>query len=276
MATVITSIRGLQNLGNLENFEANFNSLQTVNLSGLTNLTIVDIGDNRTIDDSNKSLTSVNLSGCTALQYLYLDDSDFSAGIPNLTGRVNLETLDMDQCSITGSIDLSMLSSLTTLDLFGNTDLTSVTLPISNFDEVRITNAALTETSVNNILLALDASGSTNGTVELQGGTSAPPSSGAIILATLQSLFDKSWEVIANSTFTEYTLYNGTNLATACSSVNLQIAYSPSNNLIVGDFLYFDNLGMQPYTYTFSKDVSGTVYETNGSSGEIISISTCP
>ena len=33
---------------------------------------------------------------------------------------------------------------------------------------------------------------------------------------------------------------------------------------------------MQPYTYTFSKDVSGTVYETNGSSGEIISISTCP
>jgi len=51
MATVITSITGLQNLTNLLTFNADWNSLQTVNLSGLTQLTNVDISDCDTLDE---------------------------------------------------------------------------------------------------------------------------------------------------------------------------------------------------------------------------------
>ena len=196
MATTITSIRGLQNLNNLELFSADFHSLQTVNLSGLTNLLTVDISDNLTLDGSSKSLTSVNLSGCTALQQLRLDDSDFSAGIPNFTGLVNLDTLDMDQCDITGSIDLSMLSSLNYLDLNGNTDLTSVTIPVSNLDSVYIYDTALTEAAVNDILQRLDNNGITGGNVELDGGTSAAPT-GAGITAK-DNLIAKFWSVSTN------------------------------------------------------------------------------
>lgn len=196
MATVITSIIGLQNLSNLREFYADWNSLKTVNLSGLTDLTIVDISDNETLDGSSKSLTSVNLSGCTALQTLRLDGSDFSAGIPNIKGRVNLESLDMDQSSITGSVDLSTLSSLTFLDLNGNTDITSVKLPESSLDFVDISDTALTEAAVNDILQWLDGSGVMNGNVELDGGTSAIPTGDGIIAK--DNLITKGWSVNTN------------------------------------------------------------------------------
>ena len=72
MAATITSITGLQNCINLEDFRADFNSLTTVDLSGLSNLTYVDISDCNIPDSGNNSLTSVNLSGCTALEQLSL------------------------------------------------------------------------------------------------------------------------------------------------------------------------------------------------------------
>ena len=52
MATTITSVTGLQNLTNLQRFNADWTSLQTVNLSGLTQLTNVDISDTIKLDDS--------------------------------------------------------------------------------------------------------------------------------------------------------------------------------------------------------------------------------
>jgi hypothetical protein len=90
MATTITSITGLQNLTNLQTFNADWTSLQTVDLSGLTQLTNVDVSDTIKLDDSGHSLTNINLSGCTALQELRLDDNDFSAGIPDLSGLTSL------------------------------------------------------------------------------------------------------------------------------------------------------------------------------------------
>ena len=171
-------------------------SLTTINLSGLTNLNYVDISDNEIPGTSTPSLTSVNLTGCTALQQLRLDDSDFSAGIPDLTGLINLESLDMDQCNIAGSIDLSMLSSLTVLDLYGNTNLTSVTLPGSNLDNVDLNDTALIQAAVNDILQWLDDSGVTNGYVNLSGGTSAAPT-GAGITAK-DNLIANGWAVYIN------------------------------------------------------------------------------
>jgi Leucine-rich repeat (LRR) protein len=177
MAAVITSITGLQNLPNLTDFNADFNGLQSVNLSGLTNLLYVDISDNNIPGGSTNSLTSVNLSGCTALQTLRLDDSDFSAGIPSLAGLTNLYLIDFDQCSISGVVDLSGLPVLEQLDFFGNEALTSIiiadTQPII---ELFASNCALTETAVDDILVVLSNNGVTGGNVELNGGTSAIPS----------------------------------------------------------------------------------------------------
>jgi hypothetical protein len=198
MATVITSITSLQNLTNLQTFNADWNSLQTVNLSGLTNLISVDVSDTELLDGSgNPSLTGINLSGCTALEELRLDDSDFSAGIPDLSGLTALQTLDMDRCGISGDIDISASSfnNLTSFDLSDNA-ITSVTLPEAYLTDVNMYDAALTETAVNNILQWLDGSGVENGYVTLEGGTNAVPTgNGATSKTNLQN---KGWQVYVN------------------------------------------------------------------------------
>lgn len=197
MAASVTSVTGLQNLTNLQNFNADFNGLQSVNLSGLTNLILVDIGDNNIPGGSTNSLTSVNLSGCTALQELRLDDSDFSGGIPSLAGLINLNFIDFDQCSISGVVDLSGLPALADLDFSGNTALTSIiiadTQPIIDFNGF---NCALTETGVDDILVALSNNGQAGGNVDLSAGTSAPPS--ATGLAAKAVLEGNGWTVSVN------------------------------------------------------------------------------
>ena len=198
MAAVITSITGLQNLSNLTDFGADYNGLQSVNLSGLTSLLNVDISDNDIPGTNDNSLTSVNLSGCTALLELRLDDSDFSAGIPSLTGLTNLSLIDFDQCSISGVVDLSGLPALENLDFNGNTALTSIiiadTQPIDNFTAF---NCALTETAIDDILVVLSNNGITGGDVELNGGTNAIPSpTGDAAILALQA---DSWNVYTNA-----------------------------------------------------------------------------
>jgi len=214
MAAVITSITGLQNLPNLRDFNADWNSLTTVNLSGLANLLYVDISDNYVLDASgDSSLTSVNLSGCTALEELRLDDSDFSAGIPSLAGLTSLTNLDLDQCLITGALDLSMLSALESFDLSNNTGLTSVTLPASNINDANLYGTALLPAVVNTILQQLDANGVINGYVSMEDGTSAA-ATGAGITAIysleakgwpIYSLEAKGWQVYTNAPTTTTT-----------------------------------------------------------------------
>ena len=198
MSAAITSITSLQNLTNLQNFYADYNSLTTVNLSGLSNLVEVDISDNETPGTGENSLTSITLTGCTALEQLRLDDSDFSAGIPDLSGLTSLQFFDMDQCNISGAIDISASSfnALTGFDLNGNTGITSVTLPEAALNDVNLADTALTETAVNNILQWLDGSAVENGGVYLDGGTSAIPTGAGLTAKT--SLQSKGWQVIVN------------------------------------------------------------------------------
>ena len=207
MASSIVSITGLQNLPNLTNFTADFNGLQSVNLSGLTNLIYVDISDNDIPGGGPKSLTSVNLSGCTALQELRLDDSDFSAGIPSLAGLINLIWFDMDQCDISGSIDLSGLPSLEGFDLSSNIGITNVTVsssqPLGDNWEVLLNNNALTQTAVDNILVELAANSINNGYVDLDGGTNSAP--GATGLAAKLVLEGNGWGVDVNTSPTTTT-----------------------------------------------------------------------
>jgi hypothetical protein len=197
MATVITSITSLQNLTNLQTFNADWNSLQTVNLSGLTNLINVDVSDNDTLDEQGKSLTGINLSGSTAIEELRLDDSDFSAGIPDISGLTSsLRILDMDQCQLSGVIDLSQFSALTSIDFGGNINITSVTLPEANLNNVNLNGNALTATAVDYTLQWLAGSSVENGNVNLAGGTNAIPTENSAAARAI--LLDRGWNVTVN------------------------------------------------------------------------------
>ena len=200
MAAPIVSIIGLQNLSNLQNFNADWNSLVSVNLSGLANLTYVDISDCEEPGGGNNSLTSVNLSGCTALEQLRMDDSDFSGGFPDLSGLNSLFYFDADQCGIVGTVDLSGLPSLNGFDLNGNSQLTRVIISSSQLLgdgwSIYLYDCGLTQLAVDNILVALSTNGVLNGSIEMDGGTNAAPS--ATGLAAKSVLEGNGWEVLVN------------------------------------------------------------------------------
>ena len=197
MAASIVSIIGLQNLPNLQNFYADYNGLQSVNLSGLTNLVTVDISDCDVPGTTTNSLTSVNLSGCTALTTLRLDDSEFSGGIPSLTGLTSLSTVNFGRVNSPSIIDMSGVVNLADADFFQNTNLTSLiiadTQPISYLG---VRNCALTETAVDDILVTLSNNGVSNGEVTLDGGTSATPSATGLAAKTV--LEGNGWTVSVN------------------------------------------------------------------------------
>ncbi len=197
MGATLTSITGLQNCVNLQEFRADWNSLTTVNLSGLSNLTYVDISDNDVPGSGTNSLTSLNVTGCTAIVTLNIDDNNFSAGLPDLTPLTSLVTLDLDQCGITGNLDISQLSStLESIDLSGNTVITSVLFPSASITNLDLSNTALTQTAVNNTLMWINGNGLENGNLSLHNGTSSHPSSEFLIHKT--QLEGKGWNVNIN------------------------------------------------------------------------------
>lgn len=246
MAAVITSIKGLQNLTNLQNFNADYNGLTSINLSNLPNLTYLDISDCDIPGTNTSSLTSVNLSGCTALQELRLDDSNFSGGIPNLSGLDSLIYMDFDQSGITGSVDISNHPVLEGFDFSGNTGLTELIIsdaqPLGgNGYELLVYNCALTQTAVDNILVALSESAVTNGYVDLSGGSNASPSQTGIDAANV--LNDKSWSFDYNVTAINYTVSNVSSLTRDCELFpNLGLYSLQSNPLEVVRFYNNSNL----------------------------------
>lgn len=195
MAAPIISIRGLQNLQALTGFDADYNALSTINLSNLPNLYYVDISDCDIPGTNTPSLTSFNLSGSTNIQELRLDDSDFSAGI-NVSGLTDLYWLDVDQCNLP-SLNVSGLSNLTWLDVWGNDSMTSLNISgCSNLIDLSADGCALTEASVNAILIELDQQGNVSGYVDVSGGTNAAPTGlGAAAVISLES---KGWDVYYN------------------------------------------------------------------------------
>jgi hypothetical protein len=199
----ITTITGLQNLTNLEylRLDGSNNGCETIDVSGLTSLTFLDVSDMDIPDTNTPSLKYLNVEGCTALVTLYMDDSDFSEGFPDLSSASTLVYFDADQCNITGSLNLSAMLALSGFDLNGNEGLTSVTIsssqPLGSGANVYLHGCALTETAVNNVLVALAANAVENGYVDLSDGTNAIP--GATGLAAKTTLEGKGWTVDVNS-----------------------------------------------------------------------------
>jgi hypothetical protein len=274
MAAVITSIKGLQNLTGLVNFNADYNGLVSVNLSNLPNLTYVDISDCDVPGTGTSSLTSVNVSGCTALQELRLDDSNFSGGFPNLSGLDSLIYMDIDQCGITGSVDISNLPVLEGFDFSGNTGLTELivsdTQPLGgNGYELLVYNCALTQNAVDNILVALSESAVTNGYVDLSSGTNASPSQTGIDAVNVL-VNDKTWSLDYNVTAINYTVSNVSSLTRDCELFpNLGLYSLQSNPLEVVRFYNNSNLtspflGTADAFFTFVLfDESENVYTAN-------------
>jgi uncharacterized protein YjbI with pentapeptide repeats len=197
----LISITNLQNLTNLEGFRADYNSLVSVDLSGMNKLTWVDISDCEEIGSGDESLTNVNLTGCTDLLELRLDDSDFSAGLPNLRGLVNLQNLDVDDSGLSGLIDLSYLPSLERCDLSSNDGITAVTIsrsqPIgANNSTLNLAECSLTQAAVDFVLVELSLNSIADGYVYIDGPGNAIPS--ATGLAAKAVLVSRGWSVNVN------------------------------------------------------------------------------
>ena len=116
----------------------------------------------------------------------------------------------------TASIQISNISTLTTIDLpaletaiyqmmaflsfQGNSSLTTLNIPslvnIPNNSSLYWTGNAFSQTTVDNILVRMVATGATGGVIDLSGGTSSAPS--ATGLAAKATLLGNGWTVITN------------------------------------------------------------------------------
>jgi len=285
MGATITSFTGLQNLTNIEQFRADYNSLTSIDLSGMSTLTIVDLSDNDLPGSSTNSPVSVNLSGCTSLETLYLDDNDLSAGFPDLSDCTSLSYMDFDQCGLVGSVDISNLPLLEYIDFSGNLGLTELIIsrnqPIGdNGNEVTLNDCAFSQTAVDNILLELASGSVSNGYVQIDNnndGTNAAP--GEVGRESLFVLNSRGWSFdVVNGNHTELTVARELLEADICASTYTITQYIVSGSAIeVGNKLYQNSDAWMPAEPSWYRlDGDGSVkFEVSGSQGEIISTAPC-
>jgi hypothetical protein len=285
MGATITSFTGLQNLTNIEQFRADYNSLTSIDLSGMSTLTIVDLSDNDLPGSSTNSPVSVNLSGCTSLESLYLDDNDLSAGFPDLSDCTSLSYIDFDQCGIVGSVDISNLPLLEYIDFGSNLGLTELIIsrnqPIGdNGMEVTLNDCAFSQTAVDNILLELASGSVSNGYIDIDNnndGTNATPGE-----AGRESLFvlnSRGWSFdVVNGNHTALTVAKELLEADICASTYTITQYIVSGSAIeVGNKLYQNSGAWMPAEPSWYRlDGDGSIkFEVSGSQGEIISVDPC-
>ena len=275
MGAHLISIAGLQNLPNLQNFNADWNAFETLDFSGLTNLTNVDVSDCEEL--SSTGVKSINLTGCTSLQVIYMDDNDFSAGFPDLSSCTSLQYFDADQCMIEGSLDLSNLPALKGFDLGGNTTLTEVILSseqlLGDGRNLNFSNCALTQTSVDNVLHAVASGSITGGSISIVGSNNALPSF-ETGLPAVRTILDKGWYVDKNSYHT--TLQATGTYDTFQNAVNnlyaqIDIFTYINTTLTIGNYVYQDSDLRIPTTDGFLASNDGYVYEVSGGNGQIVS-----
>jgi len=285
MGAGITSFTGLQNLTNIQRFIADESPFTSIDLSGLTNLTYVDVSDGELLDSSTHSLTSINLSGCTALEQLYLDDCDFSAGFPDLSDCTDLEYIDFDECGIVGSVNISNFLALEYADFNNNTELTELIISKNQpINELLVTDCALNQTAVDNILVALASGSISNGTVRLNNnddeGTNATP--GEAGRESIFILVSRGWDAnnieVTNGNHTALTVAKELLEEDICASTYTITQYIVSGSAIeVGNKLYQNSDAWMPAEPSWYRlDGDGSIkFEVSGSKGEIISVDPC-
>lgn len=284
MAASITSITGLQNLTNLESFNADYNFLESIDFSGLTNLTEIDVSDCQVPGENSESLLSLNVSGCTSLAELRADDSNFSSGFPDLSLCTSLFWIDFDECQLQGSVDLSNLPALKGFDFNGNEDLTEViissTQPLGDNESINLSGCGLTQTSVDNILQQLSSGSISNGYVNLdddgQDTMSRPSIVGVEAIRTLYSRL-WTWETVNYANSLDITITHETELDAANDIGNPLSGHGfflIGETLEVGTNIYADsNLLIAKEDGWFGYPTNSTLYLVSGGNGLIVSSS---
>jgi hypothetical protein len=197
-----------------------------------------------------------------------------------------LEYIDFDQCGIVGSVDISNLPALEQFDFNNNTELTeliiSSTQPLGdNGRELLANDCALTQTAVDNILLALASGSISNGFVDIdnddENGTNATP--GEAGRESLLILSDRGWSFdIAPGNHTELTLAFEALEEDICASTYTITHYIASGSTIeVGNKLYTNSAAWNPSDAGWYRlDGDGSIkFEVSGTYGEIISVDPC-
>lgn len=130
-----------------------------------------------------------------------LQDFEIGFGPGTATSISNLQKLegfdewDGDDMAFT-SLDFTGITTITELFNIG-TGLQHINITgCVNLEDVDLNDNALTEASVDHVLIALDDNGLTDGFLYLDGGTNATPS--ALGLAAKLSLEAKNWDVFIN------------------------------------------------------------------------------
>jgi hypothetical protein len=161
----------------------NNSSLESISLNSLTTA-------GKIIIDDNSSLETIDLSSLDNIKVIAEDTGNDILYIAE--NNSNLKSLDISGLVtvIDGIISLVFLTGFPNLEEV----ILNNAVDATNVD---ITNANLTQTSVDNILVALDTAGYSGGTVDLSGGTSAAPSVGTGQPA-VTSLQGKGWTVTTN------------------------------------------------------------------------------
>ena len=162
---------------NLEVLSATYNDLTKFTFSTSNNVTLKEL------DLSNNLLTTISdIGSLVNLERLDLSNNNLLTTISGIESLVNLETLDLSDNLLTTISDIGSIVNLETLDLSNNL-LTTVSGigSLVNLETLDLSNNNLPVSVIDSILAALDASGITNGTVEL-GGTNGLPTLGLSLI----------------------------------------------------------------------------------------------
>ena len=118
--------------------------------------------------------------------------------IPDLTDLTSLTNLELSNNDFTSIADLVLPTTIETLKFINCSLLTTTRylVGLNNLTSLNMSGCALTQTAVNTILTNLDSNGTTDGLVNLSGGTNSAPSGAGLTAKT--SLEGKNWTVVVN------------------------------------------------------------------------------
>lgn len=130
-----SKIIGLETCTALEELNLSETSITAINLNAQTKLKTVDLGNcssltSFVIDDNSTTyaLSSIDLSGCTSLETLTINNA-LSLTTVDFTDLSAIKTIDLGGCQgITGVVDVSNKTNLTTLTIAGLNRITSLKL----------------------------------------------------------------------------------------------------------------------------------------------------
>lgn len=192
----LNEVVGTENLVNCETFDLRNNALSTLNVTGLTEIDKIDI------TGAANTLTGITgLADCTGLTILVISSCANITSL-NLTTNTALTSFTASNASLTTITGLANLTSLTSLLLVGN-DFTTIDIGANVLlSNVRLTSNSLSVSSINKVILDLDANGVSAGTrillYNLQSPVANPTATENTtndVLDAYNSLISKGWTI---------------------------------------------------------------------------------